>query len=145
MKISMCYVLSIYSWRKTLCLLVATIAGSMFVAAICGEAAPNQATVQAVWPTKEWQTSTPEQEGMNSSDLAGLIDFGAAHNLDSLLIVRHGKIVVEAYYAPYAAGIPHAMYSATKAVIGTLVAIASKEGRRESMQSKGLGKTALRL
>jgi hypothetical protein len=37
-------------------------------------------------------------------------------------LVRHGRIVVEAYYAPYAAGIPHAAYSVTKSVISTLTA-----------------------
>ena len=43
--------------------------------------------------------------------------------LDSLLVVRHGKVVVEVYYAPYATGIPHAVYGAANAVIGTLTAI----------------------
>jgi CubicO group peptidase (beta-lactamase class C family) len=47
--------------------------------------------------------------------------------LDSLLVVRHGKIVVEAYYAPYATGIPHTINSVTKAVISTLTAIAWKD------------------
>ena len=52
--------------------------------------------------------------------------------LDSLLVVRHGKIVAEAYYAPYAAGIPHTMNSVTKAVISTLTAIACKDGLLDS-------------
>jgi CubicO group peptidase (beta-lactamase class C family) len=42
--------------------------------------------------------------------------------------VRHGKIFAEAYYGPYTAGIPHAMRSATKAVISTLTAIAFNDG-----------------
>ena len=46
--------------------------------------------------------------------------------------MRHGKIVAEAYYAPYTAGIPHTLYSATKAVISTLMAIACKEGLLDS-------------
>jgi CubicO group peptidase (beta-lactamase class C family) len=46
--------------------------------------------------------------------------------------LRHGKIVVEAYYARYAAGIPHTMNSVTKAVISTLTAIASKDGLLDS-------------
>jgi CubicO group peptidase (beta-lactamase class C family) len=50
----------------------------------------------------------------------------------SLLIVRHGKIVAEAYYAPYFPGIPHAIYSCTKTVTGTLMAIAWKEGLLDS-------------
>ena len=74
---------------------------------------------------------------------SNLVDFGArrilatpgvtlSSMLDSLLVVRHGKIVVEAYYAPYTAGIPHDIRSATKAVISTLTAIASKDGLLDS-------------
>ena len=69
---------------------------------------------------------------MDSKELAKLVDFGTTLSLDSLLVVRHGKIVAEAYYAPYAAGIPHAIYSATKAVISTLMSIASKDGLLDS-------------
>ena len=48
------------------------------------------------------------------------------------MVVRHGKIVVEAYYAPYAADIPHTINSVTKAVISTLTAIAFKDGLLDS-------------
>ncbi len=71
------------------------------------------------WPTKEWQTSSPEEQGMDSTRLAKVVGYGATHSFDSFLVVRHGKIVAEAYYAPYAAGIPHDIHSATKAVIST--------------------------
>ena len=78
-------------------------------------------------------------DGMDSKNLVNLVDFGAARllkspvialssRLDSLLVVRHGKIVVEAYYTPYTAGIPHAVNSVTKAVISTLTAIAFRDG-----------------
>ena len=80
---------------------------------------------------------------MDSKELANLVDYGASHSLtlpgitpstlfDSLLVVRHGKIVAEAYYAPYTAGIPHHIYSVTKAVISTLTAIAFKDGLLDS-------------
>ncbi|MGA8660257.1 MAG: serine hydrolase [Chthoniobacterales bacterium] len=69
---------------------------------------------------------------MDSKELAKLVDFGTMHSFDSLLVARHGKIVAEAYYAPYAAGMPHTLYSATKAVISTLTAIACKEGLLDS-------------
>jgi CubicO group peptidase (beta-lactamase class C family) len=69
---------------------------------------------------------------MDSKELAKLVDFGTTLSLDSLLIVRHGKIVAEASHAPYAAGIPHEIYSATKAVISTLLSIASKDGLLDS-------------
>ena len=56
---------------------------------------------------------------MDSNEVAKLIDSGTTHSFDSLLLVRHGKIVTEAYYEPYRAGIPHAVHSVTKAVIST--------------------------
>jgi hypothetical protein len=96
-----------------------------------GGAATEGAT-ERIWPTKEWQISSPEEKGVDSRELAKLVDFGTTRSLDSLLVVRHGKIVVEAYYAPYASGIPHAIYSAVKGVISALLAIASKDGLLDS-------------
>jgi CubicO group peptidase (beta-lactamase class C family) len=108
--------------------LAAALAAFMFEASICSGAAYTQGATEPIWPTKEWQTSSPEEQGMDSKELAKLVDLGTTLSLDSLLVQRHGKIVAEAYYAPYAAGIPHAIYSATKAIISTLMSIASKDG-----------------
>jgi CubicO group peptidase (beta-lactamase class C family) len=80
------------------------------------------------WPTREWPTSTPEQQGMSSQALADLVDFGAANAMDSLLLLRHGQIVVEAHYAPFRPGLKHLVNSVTKAVVGTLAGVAFKEG-----------------
>jgi CubicO group peptidase (beta-lactamase class C family) len=104
---------------------------SVLIAAI-GCIAHAEDGAESVWPTRQWQTSTPEAQGMDSTALAGLIDYGATRSFDSLLIARHGRIVLDAYYAPYAADIPHVANSATKAVIGTLTAIAAKEGVLDS-------------
>jgi CubicO group peptidase (beta-lactamase class C family) len=116
---------------------------------ICSEAVSAQGAAESIWPTKEWQTSSPEEQGMDSNKLGNLVDFGAARlrtspgvaqssRLDSLLVVRHGKIVVEAYYAPYTAGIPHTVNSVTKAVISTLTAIASQDGLLDSPTHRAL-------
>ncbi len=84
------------------------------------------------WPTAAWQTSTPEAQGMSSGALADLIDTVGARMQDSLLIVRHGRIVAEAYYAPYRSGIPHDLRSITKSVISTLTGIEVREGLLDS-------------
>ena len=112
--------------------LTAALGALLLGASICGEALEAQSATEAIWPTKEWQTSSPEEQGMDSKELVKLVDFGTTGSLDSLLVVRHGKIVVEAYYAPYDAGIPHQVFSATKSVVSTLTAIASKEGLLDS-------------
>ena len=112
------------------------IALNLFILAglISGSSAHAQA--DAIWPTKQWQTSTPEEQGMDSTALAKLVEFGTSRSFDSLLIARHGKIVLDAYYAPYAADVPHAMNSATKAVIGTLTAIAHRDGLLDSFDHR---------
>jgi CubicO group peptidase (beta-lactamase class C family) len=90
--------------------------------------AQAQNTDQPIWPTKEWLTSTPEEQGMDSAALAALVGYGASHDFDSLIVVRHGRIVTEAYYAPYTGDLQHEIFSSTKAVVGTLVGIAYKDG-----------------
>jgi CubicO group peptidase (beta-lactamase class C family) len=105
---------------------------SIVLTSVCCAAADAQGGTAPPWPTKEWQTSTPEEQGMDSTALAKLIAFGTGRSFDSLLIARHGKIVLDAYYAPYTADIPHAINSATKAVIGTLTAIALRDGLLDS-------------
>jgi CubicO group peptidase (beta-lactamase class C family) len=87
-----------------------------------------QSDDKSIWPTHGWQASTPEDQGMDSSALAGLVTEGENRSYDSLLIVRHGRLVVEAYYAPYTGGIPHQMFSSTKAVTGTLLGMVYKDG-----------------
>jgi glutathione S-transferase len=52
-------------------------AGILIVAAGCG-AARAQGAVEPVWSTRQWQTSTPEAQGMDSVALAKLLTFGVA-------------------------------------------------------------------
>ena len=53
--------------------------------------------------------------------------------MDSLLVVRHGRIVAEAYYAPFRPGMRHVVNSVTKAVVGTLAGIAVQSGEIASV------------
>jgi len=112
--------------------LAAALGVSMVAAVVCSSTVTSQGAKESIWPTNGWQTSTPEEQGIDSKELANLVDFGITHHLDSLLVVRHGKIVAEAYYAPYGPGILHDVYSTTKAVVSTLVGIAWNEGVLDS-------------
>lgn len=80
------------------------------------------------WPTQGWQSATPESQGMDSAALQSLVAFGASNQVDSLLVVRHGRIVLETHYAPFRDGDLHAVNSATKSVVSTLVGIAIGKG-----------------
>ena len=99
-------------------------------ALVCAPVAAQQPTHP--WPTKEWPTSSPEEQGMSSERLARLVDFGGSNDMDSLLVIRHGRIVLEATYAPFQAGLKHRVNSVTKSVISSLVAIALRDGRLDS-------------
>ena len=102
--------------------------GVCTVVAMSSGGVASQGATDLIWPTNGWLTSTPEEQGVDSKELTNLVNFGATHHLDSLLLVRHGKIVAEVYYAPYSEGILHELNSTTKAVIGTLIAVAWKDG-----------------
>jgi CubicO group peptidase (beta-lactamase class C family) len=82
------------------------------------------------WPTDGWQTSSPEAQGMDSTLLAEMLDniIQRGVNIHSLLVVRDGYLVLEAYRHPYTADIPHQIYSATKSITSALVGIAIEQG-----------------
>jgi CubicO group peptidase (beta-lactamase class C family) len=104
-----------------------------------GSAAPAaQATasgVAAYWPTHGWRRSTPEAQGIDSRVLADAIDTIRARHIpvNSLLIERHGSIVVDASFYPYDADRPHEVFSVTKSVTSSLVGIAVADGRLASL------------
>ncbi len=119
-------------FRNTM--LTALLAGAQCMVALHALAgAPDaQNSAETTWPTKSWAVSTPEQQGMDSGSLARLIDTVGTRRQDSLTIVRHGKIVAEASYAPYAGDVSHDLRSVTKSVTGTLIAIAVRDGLLDS-------------
>jgi CubicO group peptidase (beta-lactamase class C family) len=108
----------------------ALVAGALCLVAphVVAGTAEEQTPPETVWPTKTWEISTPEEQGLDSGALARLVDNVGARQQDSLLIVRHGKVVAEVYYAPYEAGIRHDLRSVTKSIVGTLTAIAIRDG-----------------
>lgn len=59
------------------------------------------AAAQAEWPTREWRTATPAEVGLDEKVLAALdadIVAGKYGYIDSMLVVRHGKIAYERLY-----------------------------------------------
>ena len=95
----------------------------------CGAADPEPQTRQdAVWPGQAWATASPEAEGLDSGALARLVESVGSARQDSVQIIRHGKLVLDVYYAPYQAGIAHDLRSVTKSVTGTLTAIELRDG-----------------
>ena len=53
------------------------------------------------WPGESWQTSTPEREGLDGEAIARLdeeFQAGKHGYVDSMLIIRNGRLAFEAYY-----------------------------------------------
>jgi CubicO group peptidase (beta-lactamase class C family) len=77
------------------------------------------------WPTHAWPVSTPEAQGLDANVLADAMDTIKARRIPvhSLLIERHGTIVLDAYFHPFADNQLHDVASITKSVISTLVGI----------------------
>jgi CubicO group peptidase (beta-lactamase class C family) len=89
------------------------------------------------WPTEGWQTSIPEEQGMDSGMLKEMQESIKRQRLGlhSLLVIRNGKIVSENYYGGYAASTRHELYSVTKSFTGTLVGIALDQGFIKSLDT----------
>ncbi len=113
-------------------------AALLFIGALQARAAAPADAAAREWPTGGWNVSTPEAEGMDSAALARLVELGAKNDMDSLLVTRHGRIVAEAYYAPYRAGLRHTVNSVTKAVTASLVGIAIDEGKLSGVDARVL-------
>jgi CubicO group peptidase (beta-lactamase class C family) len=118
--------------NMTLAVLLAAVQCLVALPALAG--APDvQGSAETTWPTTSWAVSTPEEQGLDSAGLARLIEIVGTRRQDSLMIVRHGKIVAEAYYAPYVEGVSHDLRSVTKSVTGTLTGIALRDGFLDSV------------
>jgi CubicO group peptidase (beta-lactamase class C family) len=91
-------------------------------------------------PENAWKTSTPEQQGMDSQELMQMLDFieSSGEDVHSVLIIRNGYLVLEAYYYPYNSQIIHMQASATKSFTSTLVGIAIDKGYISGVDQKVL-------
>jgi CubicO group peptidase (beta-lactamase class C family) len=90
------------------------------------------------WPTEEWQNSTPEAQGMDSNLLAQMLEEISTDKtgIHSVLVVRNGYLVTEAYFHPYQSGTKIQVQSITKSVIGALVGIAIQDGSIKGANEK---------
>ena len=99
---------------------------SAAIAAGCGGqdgAGPTPAGPTAeltpVAATAEWPAGSPAAEGLDPSRLGDIvfrIRRGDHGRIASLLIARHGRLVVEEYFAGWSADRAHTIQSVTKSV-----------------------------
>ena len=92
-------------------------------------------------PTDRWRESTPEEQGVDSASLADGVDYILQKRLPihSMLVVRHGVIVLDAYFYPYEPTVPHDVASVTKSVTSMLMGIAIDKAYVKSVKQPVLG------
>lgn len=75
--------------------------------------------------------STPEAEGVSSAGIEAFLDGVERSDLEvhSFMLLRNGKVVAEGWWEPYAPGLRHIMFSASKTVTALGVGMAVDEGR----------------
>ena len=75
--------------------------------------------------------SSPEQQGIASADLLAFIDAADKEidTMNSFMLVRHGHMVAEGWWAPYDRDTPHMLYSLSKSFTSTAVGFAVAEGK----------------
>lgn len=75
--------------------------------------------------------STPEAEGVSSEDILNFIEAAekSKHEIHSIMILRHGKVVAEGWWNPYEPELKHTMYSTSKSFTSTAVGFAISEKR----------------
>ena len=79
---------------------------------------------------QELVRTTPEAVGMPSGAISALVERlqskeGGAH---SLMLLRHGQVAAEGWWAPYRADKPHMLFSLSKSFTSTAVGLAVAEG-----------------
>src|ERR1039458_2309307 len=75
--------------------------------------------------------STPEAEGVSSAGISAFLEAvrQSKHELHSLMLVRHGRVVVEGWWSPYGPEFNHTLYSLSKSFTSTAVGFAVAEGK----------------
>ncbi len=75
--------------------------------------------------------SNPEAEGVSSESIIKFIDAAgnSQHEMHSIMILRHGKVIAEGWWKPYSAELKHTMYSVSKTFTATAIGFAVAEKR----------------
>lgn len=90
--------------------------GILWLASVCN----GQQKPSIIWPT-----ASPEEVGLTSSQLNELFTYVRIHKtrVHSLQVLRHGKLVMDAYFYPFQPESRHDVASVTKSITSTLVGI----------------------
>jgi len=73
--------------------------------------------------------SSPAKEGVSPQGIINFLHAVASsdHQFHSIMILRHGKVVAEGWWKPYAADLKHTLYSVSKSFTSTAIGFAVQE------------------
>ena len=93
--------------------------------------APGCQTARTGADHSQLRRSLPEAEGVTSSGILAFIAAAAQnnHEMHSLMMVRHGRVIAEGWWAPYGPQYNHTLYSMSKSFTSTAVGFAVAEGK----------------
>lgn len=72
--------------------------------------------------------ATPESQGLPSAAISAFLTRLEAHELHSVMVLRHGHVIAEGWWTPYQRDLPHMMYSVSKSFTATAIGFAVQEG-----------------
>jgi hypothetical protein len=77
------------------------------------------------------RTSIPEKEGVSSEAILNFLEAADKSKTEfhSIMILRHGKVITQGWWTPYAPDLKHTMYSCSKSFTATAVGFAISEGK----------------
>jgi CubicO group peptidase (beta-lactamase class C family) len=75
--------------------------------------------------------SSPEAQGVSSAAVLSFVEAADkdVDSMNSFMLLRHGHVVAEGWWAPYDAEAPHSLYSLSKSFTSTAVGLAISEGK----------------
>ncbi len=81
-------------------------------------------------PTRGWRDASPESQGVDSGLLIEMVlhILDNHYKVDSIAIIRNGRLITDAYFHPFEKGKKHRIASCAKSITATLVGIALDKG-----------------
>src|SRR5262245_343643 len=94
--------------------------------AVLGGLSVSAACLGSEHPSSSLPRSTPEAQGISAAAIRAFVEAANRNvtEMNSFMLVRHGYVVAEGWWAPYAAETPHTLYSLSKSFTSTAVGLA---------------------
>ena len=79
---------------------------------------------------KRLPRTTPEEAGVESAAIGRMLDgfLEKGVGVHGIMLLRHGKVFAEGWYAPYRPDLTHMLFSLSKSFTSTAIGFAVQEG-----------------